>query len=121
MSTHHSLATSFNSPVTIRTSPRFNSPATVRTSPQYRPVSSASDPPSPPVRVPLTRRKWLEQSDASLISGVRSHDRNSSHNHSGSHDHSEILDHRSLEDTLTAVRTGSVTSSGVDQQKVSFK
>ena len=125
MSTHHSLATSFNSPVTVRTSPRFSSPVTVKTSPQYRPVSSISDPPSPPIRVPLTRRKWLEQSDASLISGVRSHDfglhdQTRSRDHTELHDHTESHDHRSLEDTLTAVRTGGVTSY-TNQQKVSCK
>lgn len=118
MSTHHSLATSFNSPVTVRTSPRFDSTVKVKTSPQNRPISSISDPPSPPIRVPLTRRKWLEQSDASLISGVRSHDYTESHDHT---DHTRSHDCKSLEDTLTAVRTGGVTSYGSDQQKVSCK
>jgi len=127
MSTHHSLANSFNSPVTVRTSPRLNSPVTVKTSQQYRLASSVSDPPSPPIRVPLTRRKWLEQSDASLISGVRSHDHTEScdhtrlHDHTKSHDHARSHDRRSVEDTLTAVRTGGVTSYGSDQQKVSCK
>jgi len=57
--------------------------------------------------VPLTRRKWLEQSDASLISGVgsTSHDPN---NPSGCS--------RSLDDTLRAVRSGDVTSVGTEHQ-----
>ena len=100
MSTHHSLA-NYSSPqsvVTVRTSPHYRtSPIKIRTSP------------SPPSRVmPLTRRKWLEQSDASLISGVglaASHDPNSPPGHNAS-----------LDDTLRAVRTGDVTGYGPDKQ-----
>ena len=99
MSTHHSLA-NYSSP---------QSAVTVRTSPQYRtsPIKIRSSP-SPPSRVvPLTRRKWLEQSDASLISGVGS----------GSHDTNSPPGHNiSLDDTLKAVRTGGVTGYGPDQQ-----
>lgn len=103
MSTHHSLATNYSSP---------QSAVTVRTSPQYRssPIKIRASP-SPPSRVvPLTRRKWLEQSDASLISGVgpASHDAKKSPG-----------DNTSLDDTLRAIRTGEVTSHGPEQQIVS--
>ena len=103
MSTHHSLTT-YSSP---------QSAVTVRTSPQYRssPIKIRASP-SPPSRVvPLTRRKWLEQSDASLISGVgpSSHDANDSPGHK-----------TSMDDTLRAVRTGGVTSYGPEQQLVSY-
>ena len=104
MSTHHSLANDYSSPqstVTVRTSPQYrSSPIKIRTSP------------SPPSRVvPLTRRKWLEQSDASLISGVgpSSHDANSSTSHN-----------TSLDDTLRAVRSGEVTGYGQEQHLVSY-
>ena len=105
MSTHHSLASDYSSPQSTA--------VTVRTSPQYRssPIKIRSSP-SPPSRVvPLTRRKWLEQSDASLISGVgpSSHDANSSTGHN-----------TSLDDTLRAVRTGEVTGYGPEQHLVSY-
>ena len=104
MSTHHSLANNYSSP---------QSSVTVRSSPQYRssPIKIQTSP-SPPSRVvPLTRRKWLEQSDASLISGVgpASHDANNTAGHN-----------TSLDDTLRAVRTGEVTSYGAEQQLVSY-
>lgn len=102
MSTHHSLANSCSSSPGV----------TVRTSPHYRasPLKIKGSPSPPSKVVPLTRRKWLEQSDASLISGVGL----------ASHDHNDSPDHNtSLDDTLRAVRTGGVTSFGPDQQQVS--
>ena len=99
MSTHHSLASDYSSP---------QSAVTVRTSPHYRtsPIKIRGSPSPPSRAMPLTRRKWLEQSDASLISGVGH----------ASHDPNSPPGHVSLDNTLKAVRTGDVTSYGPNQR-----